>query len=218
VFISEKRRIKTMKSETIVSKATELVGLLEGLKPLRELTGTNEDAALYRALKGLNSGTRRVIQGPWSPSQLRALCAPEVPKPDLRSDELKALDAEVAQLDIEYKQAVTLWERCTLEKINRHSPLISTASFQIVARTDAKEELELDRKIETTTHLRDQAGDKLQAKRARYYSLLKAEQGERRAAAQREQQVAQLAEKTRAAEARKQSFAKDALEFFGMKV
>jgi len=214
----KKRRSETVKTETIVSKATELAGLLAGLKPLRELNGTDEDAALYRALKGLDSGTRRVIQGPWSPKQLSALCAPLPPKPDRRSPECRELGAEVDQLDGEYREAVALWEKCILEKINLNAgPMITTASGNFIPRVDAKEASEIDRRIETAAHLRDQASDAVQAKRARYYSLLRAEQAERRAAEQQAQQAEQAAEKARAAEAKKQSFAADALRFFGLR-
>ena len=206
-----------MKTETIVSKATELAGLLAGAEPLRELNGTDDEAALYRALKGLNSGTRRVIQGPWGPQRLRALCAPEAPKPDRRSPELKELGAEVDQLDSEYQEAVKLWERCVVEEIKNPSRSHFMTTGGNVVASEVRPPAEAQRKLETAAALRDAASEKLQAKRADYYSKLRAEQAERRAAEQQAQQAEQAAEKARAAEARKQSFAADARKFFGLR-
>jgi hypothetical protein len=192
---------------------------LNGTPPARQMENEKEIAELAAVLRPVWDRLREWHSGPIDPKTHRALhqWQPEKVKPDLRSDTLKALGLEVNALDIEYKQAVLLWEKCTLEKINRGSPLITTSTFQIVPRTNAREDAELDRKIQTAAALRDAASDKLQAKRARYYSLLKAEQGERRAAAYRAQQAEALEAKTRAAEAKKQSFAADALKFFGIR-
>jgi len=192
---------------------------LNGTPPARQMENEKEIAELAAVLRPAWDRLREWHSGPIDPKTHRLLTPwPEQKqKPDLRSDELKALDAEVQRLDAEYQTARLLWEKCVTEKINRGAPLITTNTFQIVPRANAGEDAELDRKIQTAAALRDKASDKVQAKRARYYSLLRAEQGERRAAALRAQQAEQMEAKQRADEARDKSFAKDALKFFGIR-
>jgi hypothetical protein len=192
---------------------------LNGTPPARQMENEKEVAELATVLRPAWDRLREWHSGPIDPRTHRLLhqWQPEKVKVDTRSPELLALAAEVDALDAEYQTARLLWEKCVTEKINRGAPFITTNSFQLVRRTDAKEDAETDRRIETAAALRDKASDKVQAKRARYYSLLKEEQGERRAAALRAQQAEQMEAKQRADEARDKSFAADALKFFGIR-